>query len=109
MRYCGCFTGWRRQEKMWGFNQLAEIKKSCLIRIQKWGIFFFKGGGSHTWKKNGPKTISFKLMSTVIVKKSYISIMDAGDATFTTSMDVVKVGLENKVSLELGVILGWIT
>ena len=94
---------------MWGFNQLAEIKKSCLIRIQKWGIFFFKGGGSHTWKKNGPKTISFKLMSTVIVKKSYISIMDAGDATFTTSMDVVKVGLENKVSLELGVILGWIT
>ena len=45
-------------------------------------------------------------MSTVIVKKSYISIMDAGDATFTTSMDVVKVGLENKVSLELGVILG---
>ena len=32
--------------------------------------------------------------------------MDVGDATSTTSMDVVKVGLENQVGLELGVILG---
>ena len=32
-------------------------------------------------------------------------VMD-GDATSTTSMDVVKVGLENQVGLELGVILG---
>ena len=31
--------------------------------------------------------------------------MDVGDATSTTSMDVVKVGLEIKVGLELGMIL----
>ena len=31
--------------------------------------------------------------------------MDVGDATSTTSMDVVKVGLENPVSLELREIL----
>ena len=35
--------------------------------------------------------------------------MDVGDATSTTSMDVVKVGLEIKVGLELGVILCWKT
>jgi len=34
-------------------------------------------------------------------------VMDVGDATSTTSMDVVKVGLENQVGLELKVILGW--
>ena len=33
--------------------------------------------------------------------------MDVGDATSTTSMDVVKVGLENKVGLKLGVILDY--
>ena len=33
--------------------------------------------------------------------------MDVGDATSTMSMDVVKVGLENKVGLELGVILDY--
>ena len=34
-----------------------------------------------------------------------VTTMDVGDATSTTSMDVVKVGLEIKVGLELGVIL----
>ena len=33
--------------------------------------------------------------------------MDVGDATSTGSMDMVKVGLEIRVSLELGVIQGW--
>ena len=32
--------------------------------------------------------------------------MDVWDATSTTSMDMVKVGLENQVGLELGVIQG---
>ena len=31
-----------------------------------------------------------------------VMVMDVGDATSTTSMDVVKVGLENPVGLELG-------
>ena len=34
-----------------------------------------------------------------------VRVMDVGDATSTTSMDMVKVGLEIKVGLELGVIL----
>ena len=33
--------------------------------------------------------------------------MDVGDATSTTSMDVVKVGLEKQVGLELEEIQGW--
>ena len=33
--------------------------------------------------------------------------MDVGDATSTTSMDVVKVGLESQVGLEFGVTQGW--
>ena len=33
--------------------------------------------------------------------------MDVGDATSTTSMDVVKVGLEKQVGLELEGIQGW--
>ena len=33
--------------------------------------------------------------------------MDVGDATFTTSMDGVKVGLEKQVGLELRLIQGW--
>ena len=33
--------------------------------------------------------------------------MDVGDATSTTSMDVVKVGLEMQVGLELEGIQGW--
>ena len=33
--------------------------------------------------------------------------MDVWDATSTTSMDVVKVGLENPVGFELGEILYW--
>ena len=33
--------------------------------------------------------------------------MNEGDAKSTTSMDVVKVGLENQVGLELGVIFGY--
>ena len=38
---------------------------------------------------------------------SKIQIMDVGDATSTTSMDVVKVGLEKQVGLELEGIQGW--
>ena len=33
--------------------------------------------------------------------------IDVGDATSTTSMDVVKVGLEKQVGLELEVIQDW--
>ena len=33
--------------------------------------------------------------------------MDVGDATSTTSMDVVKVGLEKQVGLKLREIQGW--
>ena len=36
-----------------------------------------------------------------------VSFMDVGDATSTTSMDVVKVGLEKQVGLELEGIQGW--
>ena len=35
------------------------------------------------------------------------TLMDVGDATSTTSMDVVKVGLEKQVGLELEEIQGW--
>ena len=38
---------------------------------------------------------------------TFTSFMDVGDAMSTTSIKVVKVGLENKVGLELELILGW--
>ena len=40
-------------------------------------------------------------------ERAYIkcgTVMDVGDATSTTSMDVVKFGLENQVGLEKGMI-----
>ena len=48
---------------------------------------------------------AFKLV-TPCYPSMMFPYMDVGDATSTTSMDVVKVGLENQVGLELRVILG---
>ena len=46
-------------------------------------------------------------MDRILGNDSKLVVMDVGDATSTTSMDVVKVGLEKQVGLELEGIQGW--
>ena len=51
------------------------------------------------------KVITSILCAAVLFEYLCVFIV-VGDSTSTTSMNVVKVGLENRVGLELGVILG---
>ena len=63
------------------------------------------------WEKDDFFYIIFKAVRRVVFgnkqKSNYfVATMDVGDATSTTSMDVVKVGLEKQVGLELEGIQG---